>query len=98
MFEYLNEKLNMDTDRRRKDFDLKKRTLAGKSKSRKSRDKDSQFFRAQIERRSDAICSQMKQQNNILVQISKQLQDQNTLILAFSNNVHTVYISPTALS
>ena len=79
-FEYLNEKLKFDTEWRRKEFELKERKLAEKSKSRESKDKDNEFFRAHIERRFDAICNQMKRQNEILVQISKQLQDQNALI------------------
>ena len=59
-FEYLNEKLKFDTEWRRKEFELKERKLAEKSKSRESKDKDNEFFRAHIERRFDAICSQIK--------------------------------------
>ena len=45
MFEYLNEKSNVDTEWRRKDFELKEYKVAEKLKSRESKDKDSEFFR-----------------------------------------------------
>ena len=75
-FQYLSDKLKHDIKWQRKDFELKERMLEEKVKNRENKEKEREWYREHLERR----------QNEMLLQISRHLQEQQTLILTLVEN------------
>ena len=80
-FEYLNEKLTLDIEWQRKDLELKERVLEVKVKSREYKEKERDRYREHVERRFDSICNHLEKQNEVLLQMSRHLEEQRTLLL-----------------
>ena len=51
-------------------------------KAREYKEKERDWYRDHVERRFDSICSHIEKQNQMLLQISNQLEEQKALMLA----------------
>ena len=85
-FEYLNDKLKHDMEWQKKDFELKERMLEEKVKNRENKEKEREWYREHLESRLDVVCKQLEKQNEMLTQMSRHLQEQQTLILTLVEN------------
>eukprot|EP00795_Rhopilema_esculentum_P005672 gene5672-10912_t len=80
-FEFLNEKIKIDIEWKKKEFELNERTLEEKEKKREYAEKERSWQREREEKRLTAIENQLERQNEMLAQINVQLQHQNSLIM-----------------
>ena len=85
-FQYLNERISLDVEWKKTEFELKERELEEKAKKREY--KELKLRQENESRGLEAIHSQLERHNEMLMQIHQQLQQQNALILTIIEHLN----------